>query len=244
MDPSPGLRRTGGRQQIPRPSQWRAGALAPWADQTVTLTAEGVAADVAALDVAASEDRNVDRSSRDFSIPPFPGARLSAVLIALVDGSSGAEVLLTRRSMALRNHRGEISFPGGRVDPGETVDEAALREAFEEVALDPQAVRLAGHLRPISTVVSLSHIVPVVGVLQTRPVLHPSAAEVDRVLWVPLSDLLRDGTYREEWWGTAPTERPIHFFELDDETVWGATARLLHQLLGVAYHLDGPAILG
>ena len=230
MDAPLGVRRAGGRQRIPRPADWREGARAPWVGQRADLSAAAVAAEVAAA----------DRDRTDFSNPPFPGARLSAVLIALVDGPDGAEVLLTRRSMALRNHRGEISFPGGRVDAGETVDQAALREAFEEVALDPAAVRLVGHLEPISTVVSLSHIVPVVGVLAARPGLHPSEAEVDRVLWVPLAELLRDGTYREEHWGTPPTDRPIHFFELDDETVWGATARLLHQLLRVAHRVVGP----
>ena len=70
-------------------------------------------------------------------LPSFPDARVSAVLIVLVEGDDGAEVLLTRRSMEMRNHRGEISFPGGRLDAGETPIDAALREAHEEVGLDP-----------------------------------------------------------------------------------------------------------
>ena len=65
--------------------------------------------------------------------------------------------------------------------------------------------------------------------------LHGRTSEVDRVLWVPLHDLTRPGTFREEWWHTPIGERPIYFFELDDETVWGATARVLHQLLRVAH---------
>ena len=59
-------------------------------------------------------------------------------------------------------------------------------------------------------------------------------------MWEPLADLLVEGTYREERWGTPPLDRPIFFFELDDETVWGATARMLHQLLRVAHGVDGP----
>ncbi|MFT3851461.1 MAG: CoA pyrophosphatase [Ilumatobacteraceae bacterium] len=173
-------------------------------------------------------------------LPMFPGARPSAVLVALRDGPQGAEVLLTRRSMNLRNHRGEISFPGGRLDEGETYEEAALREAAEEVAMPPSSVDVVGRLLPLSTVVSLSYIVPVVGVLRDDPPLHAATGEVDRLFWEPLADLLVDGTYREERWGTPPLDRPIYFFELDDETVWGATARMLHQLLRVAHRITGP----
>jgi len=173
-------------------------------------------------------------------LPMFPGARPSAVLVALRDGPHGAEVLLTRRSMHLRNHKGEISFPGGRLDEGETYEEAALREAWEEVAMPAPSVEVVGRLLPLSTVVSLSYIVPVVGVMRDDPPLHPATAEVDRLFWEPLADLLVDGTYREERWGTPPLDRPIYFFELDDETVWGATARMLHQLLRVAHRIAGP----
>jgi 8-oxo-dGTP pyrophosphatase MutT (NUDIX family) len=164
---------------------------------------------------------------------PFPGARPSAVLLTLLDGRTGPEVLLTRRSMELRNHRGEVSFPGGRVDPGESFEAAALREADEEVGLAPHLVEVVGRLDPLATVVSNSYIVPVVGVVRERPTLLPCTPEVDRVLWVPLTEFTRTDTYREERWGTAPLSRSIYFFELDDETVWGATAHIMRQLLTI-----------
>jgi 8-oxo-dGTP pyrophosphatase MutT (NUDIX family) len=164
-------------------------------------------------------------------LPSFPDARVSAVLIALVDGPDGAEVLLTRRSMQMRNHAGEISFPGGRLDPGETPIQTALREAHEEVGLDPDLPAVVGELAHLNTIVSKSYIVPVVSVLDHRPPVEPRTAEVDRVLWTPLAELARAGTYRMEMWGRPPMERPLHFFELDDETVWGATAHMLVDLL-------------
>lgn len=172
--------------------------------------------------------------------PDFDNARPSAVLVVLADGPHGAEVLLTRRSMQLSNHRGEISFPGGRLDPGETYEQAAVREADEEVGLSPSLVSLVGRLQPIATYVSRSWIVPVVARVAERYELQGQPDEVDRVLWLPLRDLTLPGTFREEWWHTVQGERPLFFFELDDETVWGATARMLHQLLRVAHGIDGP----
>lgn len=169
------------------------------------------------------------------------GAKPSAVLIAIIDGDDGAEVLLTRRSEALNNHRGEISFPGGRVDVEETFEAAALREAHEEVSLHPAAVSLVGRLDPLSTMVSRSFVVPVVGGVAERPALRPAAAEVERILWVPLVELTRADTFREEIWEVQGERRPIYFFELDDETIWGATARMLHQLLRVVLGVDGEA---
>lgn len=164
-------------------------------------------------------------------------------MLVLGDGDQGAEVLLTRRSMSLSSHRGEVSFPGGRVDEGETYEQAALRETLEEVDLPTDRIHLVGRLDSLSTLVSQSFIVPVVGSIEgdvdARPPLRAATDEVDRIFWVPLVDLARADTYREEWWGTPPDDRSIHFFELDDETVWGATARVLRQLLDLTFG-DAP----
>lgn len=165
-------------------------------------------------------------------LDPVPlDARASAVLIALWEGAAGAEVLLTKRSWELRNHRGEVSFPGGRLDPGETPVQAALREAQEEVGLDPRSVEVIGALDDIATVASGSWITPIVARLDARPDVSPTSPEVERVLHVPLAELCRADTYRQELWWRPPKEWTIHFFELDDETIWGATGRLLVQLL-------------
>ncbi len=209
-------RRPGGQQIVPRPDRWAPGPDAPWVI--------GAAPSLDELLVAVPE---TDRPS----LPSFPNARHSAVLIVLTDGEHGPEVLLTRRSWEMRNHRGEISFPGGRSDPGETPVETALREAEEEVGLDPTVVTVRGELEHLNTVVSRSYIVPKVATVEQRLELEAQTMEVDRVLWVPLAEFTRPDTYRSEVWGIGPTDRTLHFFELDDETVWGATAHMLVDLM-------------
>jgi 8-oxo-dGTP pyrophosphatase MutT (NUDIX family) len=170
-------------------------------------------------------------------------ARMSAVLAAVFDDRSasgeGAHLLLTRRSGQLSNHAGQVAFPGGRQDPGETPVQTALREAEEEVALDPSAVEVIGELDHLYTIVSRSYIVPVVGLLTSPPVdLQPSAAEVERIFTVSFEELLADGVFREERWGPAPVDRPVWFFELEGETLWGATAAMVRNLLCTVLGLE------
>lgn len=217
-----GAPKRGGAQRIPRPEGWRPGARSPWSAAGVRSADEVIAAVV-----AADRERPLQ--------PPQDGSRLAAVLIALADGPAGAEVLLTRRTMTVSSHRGEVSFPGGRVDAGESVIDAALREAYEEVALDPGLVQVAGQLEHRATLVSRSYIVPVVAKVTGPVQLVPSPAEVDRILWVSLAELAAMDSFREEWWPHGDLQRPIYFFELVGETVWGATGRILHELLGIAF---------
>jgi len=124
-----------------------------------------------------------------------------------------------------------VSFPGGAVEPGESHREAALRESFEETAMKPDEVELIGELDHLQTYTSRSYIVPFVGVLPGRPELVPSPDEVEKILHVPLDELLLPEIFREEHWGLAPLDRPLYFFELYGDTVWGATAFMLHDLL-------------
>jgi 8-oxo-dGTP pyrophosphatase MutT (NUDIX family) len=209
----------GGRQIVPRPSVWSHVDAAPWGTTVDT---------VSGLDPLMRVIPTQERPAQ----PAFVGARSAAVLVTLAEGEHGPEVLLTRRSWTLRHHRGEISFPGGRMDPGESAVDTALREAHEEVGLDPARVEVIGELEHLNTVVSRSYIIPKVAVLTgERPELRPSVAEVERIMWVPLAELVAPGTYHGERWGTPPTDRLLHFFELSDETVWGATAHMLVDLL-------------
>ncbi len=168
-----------------------------------------------------------------------PGARPAAVLCALFDEDNEARVVLTRRSSRLRSHTGEVSFPGGRLDPGEAPIAAALREASEEVGLDPASVDILGQLSPLSTFSSQAIITPFVGVLPGRPLLHPNPAEVERAFDVPLAELVREGVYTEELWELPGAGwRALNFFHLIGDTVWGATARILRELLELI--LQGP----
>jgi 8-oxo-dGTP pyrophosphatase MutT (NUDIX family) len=132
----------------------------------------------------------------------------------------------------MASHRGEIAFPGGKQDPGDpTLLAAALRESEEEIGLDPAAVEVVAELDSLSTVASQFTITPFVGMLAAPPALRPDPVEVDAVFAVPISELLDPGAYREESWELWGAWRPMAFFELPGETVWGATARILHRLL-------------
>ena len=158
----------------------------------------------------------------------------SAVLAPLYEHDGQTYVILTRRSAALRVHSGEVSFPGGRQEPGEHLADTARREAAEEIGLDPAVVDIFGELDHLATMTSNSFIVPYVAALPGRPELRPNPAEVEAVLHVPLAELLDPAHFREELWNFLDAERPIWFFELVGDTVWGATAAMLRQLLGLA----------
>lgn len=164
---------------------------------------------------------------------PDPGGRVSAaVLVPIFEEEGEARIVLTRRASTLRSHTGEVSFPGGRLDEGESPLDAALREASEEIGLDPGEVEILGQLAPLATLSARSGITPFVGVLRGRPQLVPNPAEVELAFDVAVADLLDDDVFTEERWDfDAMADRAIYFFHLPDDIVWGATARILFELL-------------
>ena len=164
--------------------------------------------------------------------PPLqPGGRAAAVLLPVFEEDGEARIVLTRRPESMPSHRGEIAFPGGKVEPAVDHDarDAALREAEEEIGLRRELVEVVTALPTLGTVVGQFNITPFVGITDGRPIVTADSREVDRVFDVALVELLADDVYHEErWsWGLDGTERAMQFYELADETIWGATARIL-----------------
>lgn len=215
----PTVRKRGGAQLIPRPPGARPGRPSPWAHLDAAQRR---------LDLTRVRRALVGAAPAAPALAQ-PGVPASAVLVALFEeaGTSSSSVVLTRRAAHLRNHRGEVSFPGGRQDPGEDLVRTALREAEEEIALDSATVEVVAELDHLSTVISPRAIVPFVGLLPGRPDLVANADEVERILLVPLDELLSEDVFREERWPRGGVDRAMWFYELEGDTVWGATARVL-----------------
>lgn len=163
-----------------------------------------------------------------------PGA---AVLITLVpaEGSGDAApaaVVLIRRAAHLRRNPGEVAFPGGGIEPGEAPLAAALREAEEEVGLSPGAVDILGRLSTPGRTRRTDLIVPYVAAARELPRLAANAGEVEAILVVPLVELLTTGRYWQERWDENDSLTwTMHFFDLGEDVIWGATARMLYALL-------------
>ena len=215
----------GGPQPIPRPEGTLPGGVAPWA---------AIAAEARRLTIDDIRVAFAGRAGRPAPNEAGGEGRASAVLAPLYEHDGTVHVILTRRAQHLRAHQGEISFPGGGHEVGETSAAAALREAYEEIGLDPTDVEVVGELDHLTTARGEAYIVPHVGLLAGRPELEPNADEVEMILHVPLDELLLEEVYREERWDLGSHHRSIFFFELVGDTVWGATAAMLRQLLAIA----------
>jgi 8-oxo-dGTP pyrophosphatase MutT (NUDIX family) len=147
---------------------------------------------------------------------------------------SEATLVLIRRSNTLQRDPGHIAFPGGRVELGEAPNDAALREAEEEIGLSPFDVE-APVLVDVVGRHSGEQIAAYLGLLSRRPTLVANHSEVESVLEVPVAALLSDGVAWQERWSTGADERSVHFFAdptvLGDDLVWGMSARILWRLL-------------
>ena len=237
-------------QVVPRPPAWRPGEPAPWGEVPPALrTGIGIDRVLGALaplgqrgpvpgDIGADRALGPTILVDESNAPPVRHVN-AAVLAALFEESGEARLVLTRRSSGLRTHRGEVSFPGGRLEEGEDPPAAALREAHEEVGLLPSLVTPVGWVHPVLTMVSGSLIMPVLATLPGRPDLLPSPHEVERVFDVSLAELADPAVFHEERWripgrtiaGSGDDSFAVWFFEVSGELIWGATARMLHELL-------------
>jgi len=233
--------------RIPRPKEMLPGGPATWSvlpergRRGITVDEVRRALASAPGDAEAVAPVPGGRGVTPAELPWGGDARPAAVLCLLFDEGDEANVVLTRRSAHLRAHSGEVSFPGGRLQPGELPLQAALREAREEIGINAADVDVIGQLTPLTTVRSPALVHCFVGhfrgPLAGGPELVLDPAEVEKVFWVPLARLAAEDVFHEELWPVPegagrPTYRAVPFFRLDEDIVWGATGRLLAELLG------------
>ncbi len=163
------------------------------------------------------------------AVPP----RVAAALILLYPVGGEAFVPLTLRAERLARHAGQISLPGGASDPGETAVETALREAQEEIGIDPASLRVIGELTPLHITVSGFTLHPIVAATDERPVFNPAPAEVAAILEMPLDHLRDESRVRRGTLVRDGVTVEYPYFDLDGHEVWGATAMVLSELTWV-----------
>lgn len=219
----------GGSQKIPRPESWHLGAPAPWeGKERKAFTLEALESAISGYNSRTLTDETKEQ-------------RRSAVLIPIYcSAQDELHVILTRRSAMMKHHTHEVSFPGGNQEPeDQDLWATAIREAHEEIGLNPELPRFVGTLDSFVTVGSNSLVTPFVGILDTVPALEANPIEVEEIIDVPLAELLNPDIYREEIWQWQDGKsRPVFFFELIGDTVWGATASMLRQFLLVLLSID------
>jgi 8-oxo-dGTP pyrophosphatase MutT (NUDIX family) len=157
------------------------------------------------------------------------GRTEAAVLVPMHGWPEAPGLVFTERKHDLRRHAGEVSFPGGRRDPGEDLLETALREAHEEIGLPGGHVEVAGALPPIGTFVTNYKIHPFVGLIEPGLAFEPNPAEVESVIVASLDDLVRAFAMRRLVRRGVPIKTET--YEVGGALIWGATARILTDLL-------------
>jgi 8-oxo-dGTP pyrophosphatase MutT (NUDIX family) len=161
----------------------------------------------------------------------------AALLLVYPHAGDTLHVALTVRGSGLRNHTGQVSLPGGRVDQGETFEVAALREATEEIGVDPNTVEVLGRLTPLHIPVSGFLLHPIVGYTSMRPAFQRAEWEVARIIEAPVNRLSDPTVVKREIRTRVVKGQAIDvdvpYFDIDGEKVWGATAMVLAEFCAI-----------
>jgi 8-oxo-dGTP pyrophosphatase MutT (NUDIX family) len=167
--------------------------------------------------------------------------RQGAVLLLLYPKAGTTHLVLTRRRDDLESHAGQISFPGGRREGVETLEQAALRETREEVGIHAASIAILGELAPLYIPPSDYEVHPFVGWHAHTPIFVPQPAEVAEIVEVPLKLLLARETRRQEIWERSGMSLEVPFYNIGQHKVWGATAMMLSEFVERVRALENSA---
>lgn len=160
-------------------------------------------------------------------------AQPAGVIVLLYPQDDGIGFVLTLRQKALHHHSGQVSLPGGRLEPGETPLDTALRECQEEVGVDPTSIRVLGQLTDIYIPPSDFIVTPIVSFVDEKPIFIREETEVAAIIEVPLTSLLDDSCRTTADWRIQGRDMKIPLFRLEGYEVWGATAMILAEFCRV-----------
>lgn len=186
------------------------------------------------FDATAAQQRMMPQARVNRRPPERLGQpRSGGVLVLLYEANGELYIVLTRRRDDLQAHAGQVSFPGGRHEPPETLQTTALRETYEEIGIPPANVRILGELSTLYILPSDFEVQPFVGYYANgeRPRFFPDPREVAEVIEVPLRHLLDPTTRVEEEWELRGYPVSVPFFRVNHHKVWGATAMMLNEFL-------------
>jgi 8-oxo-dGTP pyrophosphatase MutT (NUDIX family) len=185
---------------------------------------------------------------RMMPVPPPPGQKTyaevgddclqGAVLSLLYPRAGETHLVFIRRPQTAVHHKGQISFPGGHVEAGESRSQAAVREAQEEVGLIPKTAHVLGALTPLYIPPSRFCIYPFVAITNITPSFVPEPEEVDEILEIPLTHLLDESNTRQETWTFEIGPREVPFYAFGPHKIWGATAMVLSELLEILRSIE------
>lgn len=175
-------------------------------------------------------------------LPDAPGSRPASVLVPFYEQGGEAWLLFLKRREGQYAHAGQVAFPGGKREPGESALACALREAREEVGLDPKDAQVLGELDDFDTVVSRFHVRPVVAVVPSTYPFRPDPREVERLIHIPLARLLDPSIFRAEEREAHGRKWPVYYYTAGPDVVWGVTAGMLTPLLAIIRTL--PSVRG
>ena len=180
------------------------------------------------------ESESLQKYSKWLSKEKLDSMKKAAVLVGFFKRGEDWYFPLIKRSMHEKNHPGQIALPGGAMEQKEKLETTALREAFEEVGIIPENVKIIGKLTPLPVPVSEYLIYPFVGIMKKEPKWNINTDEVEELLLLKFEDLIKADKGYSESWNLRGNEVNVPIFKVMEKTVWGATATVLCELIDLA----------